>query len=153
MQLSTKARYSVRAMVYLAFHGLFSPVSVKKIAEEEGIPLNYLERLLSRMKKKKLVRSFRGKGGGYMLARKPEEISLAEIIKAAGENLYPTFCTQQNQRKICQRVENCAVYLVWRKLGDLIVSFLDKITLREVVEQLPQIKKRKEVLPDYTFYI
>jgi len=85
MRLSTKGRYAVTAMMHLAIHDRYGPVTLAEISQCQGISLSYLEQLFAKLRKQSLVEGVRGPGGGYRLARFPDQITVADIISAVDE--------------------------------------------------------------------
>lgn len=134
MRLSTRAQYAVRAMVDLALHGDGAPVSLKEIAQREDIPLNYLEQLFNRLRRGRIVESVRGPGGGYLLARPSGEILVGEIVATVEEPLTPVSCMDATTGR-CNRPAACTTHNVWQKLGERIKTFLDSITLADLVTE------------------
>lgn len=134
MRLSTRAQYAVRAMVDLALHCQGAPVSLKEIAQREDIPLNYLEQLFNRLRRGKIVESVRGPGGGYLLARESSEILVGEIVATVEEPLNPVSCMDAATGR-CSRPAACTTHNVWQKLGERIKTFLDSITLEDLVAE------------------
>src|ERR1700710_290790 len=96
MMFSTKAEYGVRVMVELARRTSDDPVPLAEIAEHDGLPLAYLEHLVARLRKAGLVDSRRGSRGGYMLARSPREISMAEVVEALEVSIEPIECITES---------------------------------------------------------
>ncbi len=132
MRLSTKGRYAVTAMLDLAIHHAEGPVTLAGISENQGISLSYLEQLFARLKKHGLVEGLRGPGGGYRLSRKPEDISVAEVITAIGEGIDATQCAGSEN---CQDGERCLTHELWTKLGNEIYDFLNGITLAGFIQR------------------
>jgi Rrf2 family iron-sulfur cluster assembly transcriptional regulator len=132
MRLSTKGRYAVTAMLDLAIHHATGPVTLAEISESQAISLSYLEQLFARLKKHGLVEGLRGPGGGYRLARHPEDISVADIITGIGEGIDPTLCQGEEN---CQEGERCLTHELWQKLGKEIFDFLNAITLASFLER------------------
>ncbi|MCG6898473.1 MAG: Rrf2 family transcriptional regulator [Gammaproteobacteria bacterium] len=126
MRLSTKGRYAVTAMLDLAIHYEEGPVTLAGISATQGISLSYLEQLFVRLKKDGLVEGLRGPGGGYRLAHSPEDISIAQVINAIGENIDATVC---GGREDCQDGQRCLTHALWEKLGNEIHEFMHGITL------------------------
>ena len=134
MRLSTKAQYAVRAMVSLALlHGQERPVSIKDIARKEDLSLHYLEQLFAMLRRNAIVKSVRGPGGGYVLARPAEEIRVDEIIDSVEETLVPVSCMEKNGE--CGCFEKCVTRNVWQGLGEKIRNFLASITLEELTQE------------------
>ena len=132
MRSSTKGRYAVTAMLDLAIHHANGPVTLADISENQGISLSYLEQLFARLKKHGLVEGLRGPGGGYRLSRKPEDISVAEVITAIGEGIDATQCAGNEN---CQDGERCLTHELWTKLGNEIYDFLNGITLASFIQR------------------
>jgi Rrf2 family transcriptional regulator, iron-sulfur cluster assembly transcription factor len=130
MRMSTKAQYAVRAMVSLNLHADGSPMAIKDIAVREQISLDYLEQLFGKLRRGKLVKSVRGPGGGYMLARPAAQIRVDEIIDSVEETLVPVSCMQDDGSCACP--DQCVTHTVWQGLGERIRNFLASITLDEL---------------------
>jgi Rrf2 family iron-sulfur cluster assembly transcriptional regulator len=132
MRLSTKGRYAVTAMLDLAIHHEAGPVTLADISENQGISLSYLEQLFARLRRHGLVEGLRGPGGGYRLSRRPQDISVAEVITAIGEGIDATLCEGDRD---CQDGEECLTHRLWTKLGREIFDFLNGITLASFIER------------------
>ncbi len=146
MRLSTKAQYAVRAMVRLSFESPDAPVSSKTIADLEGISLTFLEQILSKLRRGKIVKSVRGPGGGFVLARLPEQIRVDEIIECVEEPLMPVAC--MDETGTCQCEELCYTHMVWAGLGQRIKNFLSSITLAELSRDASMIRQGTRVKRD-----
>jgi Rrf2 family protein len=133
IKLSTKGRYGVRAMVDLAERHGEGPVLVRSIAERQAVSSKYLHALLASLKAAKLVRSVRGSGGGYALARAPAEINLYEILEALEGPLSVVDCVLDET--VCDRASHCATRDVWCELSDVIVKMLSRITLDDLLDR------------------
>jgi len=133
MRMSTKAQYAVRALVSLSLNGEGKPVSIKTISERENISLNYLEQLFVKLRRGEIVRSVRGPGGGYVLARPADEIRVDQIIDTVEETLVPVSCMENDGSCNCD--SQCATQSVWVGLGDRIRSFLASMTLEDLTRE------------------
>jgi Rrf2 family transcriptional regulator, iron-sulfur cluster assembly transcription factor len=131
MQLSTKGRYAVMAMVDLAKAASGRPEALNGVALRQGISQAYLEQLFLRLRRAGLVKSSRGASGGYELARPASKITLAQIMYAVDEPLKTTRCADDDHG--CNDGVRCATHDLWRALGAHIVGFLDKVTLEDAV--------------------
>ncbi|KAA3628991.1 MAG: Fe-S cluster assembly transcriptional regulator IscR [Proteobacteria bacterium] len=138
MRITTKGRYAVTAMLDLAIHEKLGPVPLADISEYQGISLSYLEQLFAKLRRQGLVKGTRGPHGGYRLARTAETISVAEIISAVDENMDTTKCSGQGN---CQDGERCLTHDLWTELSNQIHTFLDGITLANLVNQ-PKVRER-----------
>ena len=136
---STKAEYGVRVMVELARHGGEEPVPLAEIAARDGLPLAYLEHLVARLRKAGLVDSRRGSRGGYLLARSPLQITMAEIVEALEGSIAPIECISEapDGSIVCTRESEpghvCPTKLLWTKVRLAIVRTLQETTLADVI--------------------
>ena len=131
MRLTTKGRYAVTAMLDLAVHATDGPITLADISQRQGISLSYLEQLFSKLRKRELVASARGPGGGYRLSRDAGEINVAEVIAAVDETVDATRCAGQGN---CQNGEECLTHKLWMDLSDQLFNFLNGISLGQLVE-------------------
>jgi Rrf2 family iron-sulfur cluster assembly transcriptional regulator len=132
MRLTTKGRYAVTAMLDLALHFSDGPITLADISKRQGISLSYLEQLFSRLRKKGLVVSTRGPGGGYKLSREAGEIVVADVITAIDEKVDATRCGGLAN---CQDDHPCLTHELWSDLSQRIYDFLSGITLADLVER------------------
>ena len=119
-------------MLDLAIHHEEGPVTLADISESQGISLSYLEQLFARLRRHGLVEGLRGPGGGYRLSRRPQDISVADVITAIGEGIDTTMCKGNRD---CQDGQECLTHTLWTKLGREIFDFLNGITLASFIER------------------
>lgn len=131
MRLTTKGRFAVTAMLDLALRQGTGPVTLAGISDRQRISLSYLEQLFGKLRRRELVDSVRGPGGGYCLARAPHEISVAEIIRAVDE---PIDATQCGGRENCQEEHRCMTHDLWTNLNATIYDYLTSVTLGNLVD-------------------
>ena len=131
MRLTTKGRYAVTAMLDLALHARTGPVSLADISERQTISVSYLEQLFAKLRRAELVKSVRGPGGGYYLARPGEQIFVAEIIDAVDESVDATRCAGQGD---CQQGMTCLTHELWSDLSGKIHEFLAAISLQQLTD-------------------
>lgn len=135
MRLSTKGRYAVMAMADLARNGADRAVSLAEIATRQEISLSYLEQLFARLRKSGLVKSVRGPGGGYRLARGACETAVAEIVLAVDEPIRATRCVGAGSPKGCMiKGERCITHHLWEDLGQEIHRYLASVSLEDVIQ-------------------
>jgi Rrf2 family transcriptional regulator, cysteine metabolism repressor len=141
MIFTTKAEYGVRLLVELGRHGGESPVALKSIAESEGLPLAYLERIVALLKKAGIVESTRGAHGGYRLAREASQITMDEVVLALEGVVAPMSCfiddTHEGGRVLCSHVDDghaCATRLLWTRVQGGVSRALQQTTLQELVD-------------------
>ncbi len=132
MRLTTKGRYAVTAMLDLAINSSEKPVNLNDISERQAISLSYLEQLFSKLRRENLVKSIRGPGGGYQLNSNCDEISVASIINAVNETIDVSRCEGKAN---CLDGKQCLTHNLWVDLSERIQSFLDDITLGELIRQ------------------
>jgi len=132
MRLTTKGRYAVTAMLDLALNGSAGPVSVLDVATRQGIPGAYLEQLFARLRRGGLIESVRGPGGGYVLCRQSDAVSISDVLVAVGEGVDATRC---HGAADCQDGSQCLTHDLWSELSDQIDGFLRGITLAGLVER------------------
>ncbi|MGR6860888.1 Fe-S cluster assembly transcriptional regulator IscR [Aliivibrio salmonicida] len=144
MKLTSKGRYAVTAMLDVALHAQEGPVPLADISERQGISLSYLEQLFSRLRKAGLVASVRGPGGGYRLGLKPDEIAVGMVISAVDESVDATKC---HGKEGCQGGTRCLTHTLWCDLSSRISSFLDGITLGELMvdNEVQQVSDRQNI--------
>jgi Rrf2 family cysteine metabolism transcriptional repressor len=145
MMFSTKSEYGVRVMVELARRGGAEPVALAEIAEHEGLPLAYLEHLVARLRRAGLIESRRGAHGGYLLARAPAEITMAEVVEALEGRIAPVECITSSPdgtircTREADREHVCTTKLLWTRVRGSIVRTLEQTTLAELI---PTTKKK-----------
>lgn len=140
MKLTTKGRYAVMALAELAARQSARPVPLADIAERQDISLSYLEQLFARMRRAGLVKSVRGPGGGYLLARDHAAIAIADIVRAVEESGGAARCAPGDPRS-CRCAakaggasdEPCVTHDLWRALGEEVEAFLTRVSLDDVL--------------------
>ncbi len=139
MQFSARIRYSIRALIYLARRGEARPVTCEEISREENISRDFLERLLNKLKHEGLVKSIRGRRGGYLLSRPPQDITLEEVLRASGESLELSTCS--DGIKGCPRRDSCLAFPFWRELREKFRLWLKEITLGDLISEDKNIRR------------
>ena len=133
MRLTTKGRFAVTAMIDLALRQNNGPVTLAAISQRQQISLSYLEQLFGKLRRHELVESTRGPGGGYTLARKAAEITVADIIVSVDE---PIDATQCGGKENCLgEAGRCMTHELWAALNQRMVEFLDSVTLKKMVDE------------------
>jgi len=135
VKLSTKGRYAVMAMVDLATQSDGKPIALADVAERQEISLSYLEQLFGRLRRNQLVKSVRGPGGGYLLARDASEIRVADVILAVDEPIKATRCTPGSPSGCQGRQQRCLTHDLWEELGNQIYLFLSSVSLQDVASR------------------
>jgi len=142
IRLSTKGRYGTRLMLNLARHygNSHDAVILKHISEDERISIRYLEQIIIPLKINRLVKSIRGAGGGYTLARKPEDIKLSEILHALEGNCCLVECVEDVT--YCEHLDTCPTFDIWKAATELLKGYFDGITLKDVMVQAEKKDKK-----------
>ncbi len=152
MNVTTKGHYSLMAMAELAMHHGEGPVSLKAVAESQGLSEHYLEQLFGPLRRAGLVRSVRGAAGGYMLAKEPREISVGDVLRVLEGSLAPIERpgeTQGEGAERCANPYNCVVREVWEKLQKTVERVVDGITLADLRDRARELQSRENPM----FYI
>lgn len=132
LRLSTKGQYGVRAMFEIAQGFPKKPVPIRDIAERQAVSVAYLEQILNKLKNQGLIKSIKGPGGGYILSKKPEDISIGAILKELEGPVAITSCLDPDEG--CVRVDGCVTYMLWKSLGEKIEAFLNTVTLKDLIK-------------------
>ena len=132
MKISTKGRYALRIMVDLALNEEKRFISLKEIAEKEGISLKYLEQVIALLNKAGFLETSRGNNGGYKLNKSPDNYIIGDILRATEGELTPTFCVSEDGG--CDRKNGCQTYDFWKGLDDVINDYIDSKTLNDLIK-------------------
>lgn len=139
MNLTTKGRYAVMAMVDLALNADQKPVSLADIATRQDIALNYLEQIFMRLRRAGMVKSVRGPGGGYVMGLDPKKMTISDIVMAVDESIKMTRCSDESEGGCSKAKAKCITHNLWEGLSRKIYEYLNSISLDDVC-------KRKVVL-------
>jgi Rrf2 family protein len=133
MKLSTKGRYGVTAMFDLAAHGNGEPITAAEISKRQGIPLAYLEQLLLKLRRAKLVNTVRGPSGGYVLAGKPSRVSIGDIIRATDGPIALADCVPS--ASTCPKSGCCSTRSLWESLSGKVSRVFDATSLKDLCKE------------------
>lgn len=134
MTLTTRGRYAVTAMLDLSFQDVGKPIALADISNRQDISLSYLEQLFAKLRRKGLVRSVRGPGGGYLLSDTPAAISVADIIRAVDEPIRATSC-KDDDGPGCHKSTRCITHHLWHRMGEHIYQYLESVDLGRLIEE------------------
>ena len=135
MKITTKGRYGLRALIDLARYSEIEPVSINNIATRQGISERYLEQLMTLLKKAGIIKSIRGAGGGYVLAKDISDISVGDVLRALEGSLESVECTGFSQDDSCEAAGGCVTKYVWQKINESINRTVNEISLKQLVEE------------------
>lgn len=141
MRLSTRGRYAARIMVYMAAKGGQKPVTKHEIAEAEAISVDYIGQILVKLRTAGLVASFRGKKGGFMLARSPSSTTLFDVVRATEGPMELAPCREGP----CRRRTECAMQSVWQRAIEAVDKILKETTLQDVAEESKRLLTEKSI--------
>jgi Rrf2 family cysteine metabolism transcriptional repressor len=141
MNISTRGRYGLRALLEIAVQPDEEPVTIRDISEKQQMSVSYLEQILHKLKKAGIVRSVRGAKGGYVLARKGDKITVSQVICALDGPISISYCdSPQLREKSCIGPSACVSRILWKKLEDLIQDALSGVTLADLRRQVVSLK-------------
>jgi|TARA_B100000795_G_scaffold99015_1_gene72780 Rrf2 family iron-sulfur cluster assembly transcriptional regulator len=133
MKLTSKGRYAVMALADLAKFNSVNPVSLRDISLRQGISLDFLEQIFSKLKKHNIVKSIRGKNGGYILTKVPEEVKLANILNAVDEEVKALQCKKESKKGCNGKATKCITHNLWDELQVHINDFFEKKNLKDLI--------------------
>lgn len=134
MIVSTRGRYALRVLVEMAEHSSDERIPLKEISEKQGISQKYMESIMTLLSKNGFVDAIHGKGGGYKLNRKPEEYRIGDILRLTEGTLAPVACLEKNAEQ-CPKQNVCRTVGMWRKLDELIETYLDSVTIADLMKK------------------
>ena len=134
MKISTKGRYALRMLTDIALNQDNGYVSLKEIAERQGISKKYLEQIVPLLSKSKIIKANRGNKGGYIINGKPEDHTVGEVLRATEGSLAPVSCLEYEPND-CEHLNECATIEIWKGLYKLITEYLDGITIRDIADK------------------
>lgn len=132
-------------MIDLALHSSDGPVSLKCIADRQGLSEHYLEQLISGLRKAGLVKSVRGAQGGYILGRETEKIRIGDIIRVLEGPIAPVDCVSEEDPECCNKANHCVTRTIWEKVRDSIADVLDSITLADMVKDAEKLESEPDL--------
>jgi Rrf2 family protein len=135
MRLSTKGEYASRAMLELAIREKEGPLRIKLISEAQDIPERFLEQILLLLKRAGYLRSRKGPRGGYVLAKPPDKISVAEVIRVMDGPLAPIDCVSVTAHEACPMEGTCGLRWLWKDVRDAIAGILEMTTFADLVDR------------------
>ena len=135
MRLSTKGEYASRAMLELARRYQDGPIHSREISKAQEIPQNFLEQILLLLKRAGYLRSRKGRNGGYVLAKPPGEISVAEVIRVMDGPLAPIDCVSVMAHEACPMEGTCGLRWLWKDVRDAVAEILEKTTFADLVSR------------------
>lgn len=133
MKISTKGRYALRMLIYIAEHSDDGFISLKEISENQNISKKYLEQIVPLLTRNGMLRTNRGNNGGYSLGKSPDELKVGDVLRATEGSLAPVACLESEVND-CPRVETCETLYIWEGLYKTITDYLDGITIQNMID-------------------
>ncbi len=146
MRLSTKGRYGLKAIFELALSYGKGPTPLNAIAQKRNISVHYLEQLFATLRKAGLVKSIRGAQGGYILAHKPENITVGDVIRTLEGPIAPADCVLEDEESDCSNIECCVTRGIWEKIKTSIDEVIDSISLQDMVDDHKKLHKDDSIM-------
>ena len=134
MKISTKGRYALRMLIDLASNSEDGFISLKDIAERQGISKKYLEQIVPMLNKSGILRTNRGNKGGYMLAKAPNELTVGDVLRSTEGNLAPVACLEYEPNN-CPQKDECATLYIWEGLYKVVNDYLNNITIQDIIDR------------------
>ncbi len=154
MKLPTQIRYGTRALFYIAFQKGGEYTQTKEISQKEDIPARFLEQIFQKLKKAGLVGSTRGPAGGYYLLRRPEEISVGDIVRAIlGADLQLVPCTERRSKGPCKRRDTCVASQIWATASKMVMDYFNSITLKDMCDKAKKLGFEREIEKRLIYHI
>jgi Rrf2 family protein len=155
MRLSTKSRYGLRALFDIAYNSGSLPAQIQDISRRQSISPRYLEQIFQSLKKAGILRSKRGPQGGYCLARKPEEITVRDVLQATEGDMFLVECTSPKKRKKaeCEFDGACVTQTVWNESARIINDYLATVTLKTLCERAVDLGIKREQDHRFMYFI
>jgi len=154
MRLSTKSRYGVRAIFDIAYHCEGLETQVKDISRRQEISPRYIEQIFQKLKKAGIIDSKRGPTGGYFLVKRPDEITVGEIIRVTEGGIDPVLCLDpEDTDQSCARSKECVTRIIWNEAGNRLKEYFDSVTIRDLCEKAQEMGIKKELDQRFTYYI
>ncbi len=154
MRLSTQSRYGVRAIFDIAYHSEGLETQVKDISRRQGISQRYLEQIFQKLKRAGIVGSKRGPSGGYFLGRKPEEITVGEVIRITEGGINPVLCVNpEDSSQPCGRSGGCVTQIVWNEAGKRLKEYFDSVTIGDLCKLAKEMGMKRDLDKRFMYYI
>jgi len=154
MRLSTQSRYGVRAIFDIAYHSEGLETQVKDISRRQGISQRYLEQIFQKLKRAGIVGSKRGPSGGYFLGKKPEDITIGEIIQITEGNISPVRCVDtKDSTQACEKFNECVTQIVWNEAGKRLKEYFDSVTIKDLCGLAREMGIKKDFYAKFMYYI
>ncbi len=153
MKISTQSRYGLRALFDIAYHSAGLSTQVKDISSRQAISPRYIEQIFQRLKRAGIIESIRGPSGGYYLAKKVDQITVGDIVRATEGNIELVHCngSRGSPKKACERMGQCVVRDVWLEASHRLMTYLDSVTLEDLCKEA-QSKGVERVIDKHLMY-
>ena len=152
MRLCTQSRYGVRAVFDIAYHSGGAETLVRDISRRQKISPRYLEQIFQKLKKAGILGSKRGPGGGYFLIKKPENITVGEILRVTEGRMNPVPCVDGKlSDRSCERTGKCVTQVIWRGASDRLKEYFNSVTIKKLCKMAKEMGLKRELVQKLTF--
>jgi len=137
MRITTQGDYAVRCLMAIGRLGRKGPVSIRRIVDSEGLPQDYIEQLLLKLRRGRLIKSVRGVNGGYLLSRPPDKITIRDVLTAMEGQAFEVICARNKKahKSCCRNDEKCVLRGVWEGLKGRIEDYLDSVSVQDLIDK------------------
>ena len=144
MRITTQGEYALRCILNIAKNSKDGPVNIRRMVEEEGLPLDYVEQLLMKLRRHKLIKSVRGVRGGYLLEKSPKHLSIKDVLEAVEGDAFEIICHRHESKNgaKCKDPKKCVLRTVWVDLKSVIDQFLEKETMATLLTRRKKARKK-----------
>jgi Rrf2 family transcriptional regulator, iron-sulfur cluster assembly transcription factor len=155
MKISTQSRYGLRALFDIAYHSAGLSTQVKDISARQAISPRYIEQIFQKLKKAGIIQSIRGPSGGYYLARKLNEVTVGDIVRATEGNIQLVHCAgpRKSPKTPCERMDQCVVRTVWTEASQRMMTYLDSVTLEDLCREAQLMGVERVIDKHLMYYI
>ncbi len=137
MRITTQGDYAVRCLMAIGRFGPKGPVSIRRIVDSEGLPQDYIEQLLLKLRRGRLIKSVRGVNGGYLLSRPSDKITIRDVLAAVEGQAFEVICVRNKKahKSCCRNDKRCSLRGVWETLKDRIEDYLDSVSVQDLIDK------------------
>jgi Rrf2 family transcriptional regulator, iron-sulfur cluster assembly transcription factor len=154
MRLSTQSRYGVRAIFDIAYNSEGLGTQVKDISRRQGISQRYLEQIFQKLRRAGIVGSKRGPSGGYFLSKKPEDITIGEVVRITEGDISPVLCLDpEDSTQPCERSGECVTQIIWNEAGKRLKEYFDSVTIKDLCNLAIEMGIKKDFDKRFMYYI
>lgn len=154
MKLTSQSYYGVRAVFDIAYHSEGSRIQTDAISKRQKIPSRYLQQIFQKLKRAGILDSKRGPSGGYFLMKRPEEITIGEIVRITEDGLVLVPCEgNKNSKKVCSRFDECVTRIIWKEAENRLKEYFDSVMIKYLCERATEMGLKRESNQNFVYQI